>query len=287
MVKFVAILLIAFTAISSTTAKSSSSIPLINHTITGSETQGGVLEFKSSITQRFENSIDNCDSVMLINYAGLPLKALQLKIIVSDNRKLKLKSISRGSSIPVSDFIFDYEIYRDKIQADGSSIDEVIIVILGNGVNVLLPKDVHYILCINYDVVQVENETDSTSIILTEVLGATCMPVQDANITVGNEKTVYLNKFYAVEKTAITLQQNYPNPFNPSTSIQYTVSNRQFVSLKIYDVLGNEIETLVNEEKPAGLYKVNWNAANMPSGVYLYQVNTNSSNDIKKMILIR
>lgn len=68
------------------------------------------------------------------------------------------------------------------------------------------------------------------------------------------------------------LYQNYPNPFNPSTSIQYAISSRQFVSLKVYDVLGNEIETLVNEEKPAGTYEIMWYAENLPSGVYFYQL---------------
>ncbi|NWG27476.1 MAG: VCBS repeat-containing protein, partial [Ignavibacteriaceae bacterium] len=69
-----------------------------------------------------------------------------------------------------------------------------------------------------------------------------------------------------------SLGQNYPNPFNPNTNIQYTISSRQFVSLKVYDVLGNEIETLVNEEKPAGTYEVTFNShsgevRNLPSSV--------------------
>ena len=73
-----------------------------------------------------------------------------------------------------------------------------------------------------------------------------------------------------------SLEQNYPNPFNPSTSILYAVSSRQFVSLKVYDVLGNEIETLVNEEKPAGTYEVTWNGVSAKggyaAGVYFYQL---------------
>ena len=68
------------------------------------------------------------------------------------------------------------------------------------------------------------------------------------------------------------LSQNYPNPFNPNTKIQYAVSSRQFVSLKIYDILGKEIETLVNEEKPTGTYEIIWNAESLPSGVYFYQL---------------
>ena len=84
-----------------------------------------------------------------------------------------------------------------------------------------------------------------------------------------------------------SLSQNYPNPFNPSTSIQYAVSHRQFVSLKIYDVLGKEIATLVNEEKSAGNYEVNFNASSLSSGVYFYTLRAGSFVQTKKMILIK
>ena len=83
------------------------------------------------------------------------------------------------------------------------------------------------------------------------------------------------------------LYQNYPNPFNPITSIQYSIGSRQFVQLKIYDILGIEVETLVDEEKPKGNYQVNWNAVNLPSGIYFYQLKTVSSNQTRKMTLLK
>ena len=83
------------------------------------------------------------------------------------------------------------------------------------------------------------------------------------------------------------LSQNYTNPFNPSTSIQYAVSSRQFVSLKVYDVLGNEIATLVNEEKPAGSYEVEFKGTGLPSGIYFYQLKANSYIETKKMVLLK
>jgi hypothetical protein len=83
------------------------------------------------------------------------------------------------------------------------------------------------------------------------------------------------------------LFQNYPNPFNPSTSIQYTVGSNQFVQLKVYDVLGNDLVTLVNEEKPAGNYKVEFNAANLPSGIYFYRLKAGAFSEIKKMLLVK
>ena len=87
--------------------------------------------------------------------------------------------------------------------------------------------------------------------------------------------------------TEFLLSQNFPNPFNPSTSIQYSVSSRQFVSLKVFDVLGNEIETLVNEEKQAGTYEVTWYAKALPSGVYFYQLKAGEFTAVKKMILLK
>jgi photosystem II stability/assembly factor-like uncharacterized protein len=83
------------------------------------------------------------------------------------------------------------------------------------------------------------------------------------------------------------LSQNYPNPFNPSTSIQYAISKGQFVSLKIYDVLGNEVTTLVNEEKSPGKYDVSFDASSLSSGVYLYTIKAGSFIETKKMILLR
>jgi len=95
-----------------------------------------------------------------------------------------------------------------------------------------------------------------------------------------------------VEETQInpdnfTLEQNYPNPFNPNTNIKYRIPDRGFVSLKVYDVLGNEVATLVNEEKPAGSYEVNFNAAGLSSGIYFYELQAGSFVETKKMILLR
>lgn len=83
------------------------------------------------------------------------------------------------------------------------------------------------------------------------------------------------------------LHQNYPNPFNPSTKIKYAISSRQYATLKIFDVLGNEVATLVNEEKLAGVYEVEFDASSFPSGVYFYQLRVADYLESKKMILIR
>jgi hypothetical protein len=84
-----------------------------------------------------------------------------------------------------------------------------------------------------------------------------------------------------------SLYQNYPNPFNPSTKISWQVPVGSHQTLKIYDVLGNEVTTLVDEYKPAGKYEVEWNASKYPSGVYFYQLKTQGFVETKKMILIK
>jgi len=83
------------------------------------------------------------------------------------------------------------------------------------------------------------------------------------------------------------LMQNYPNPFNPSTSIQYVISNREFVTLKIYNILGDEVVTLVNEDKEQGVYDITFDATGLSSGMYLYKLHAGSFVETKKMILLR
>jgi hypothetical protein len=91
-----------------------------------------------------------------------------------------------------------------------------------------------------------------------------------------------------------TLRQNYPNPFKPSTKIRFEIRDLGFVTLKVFDVLGREVATLINEVKQPGSYDVEWNAGGMPSGVYFYRLvaspSTNSGRhyvEMKKMLLLR
>jgi hypothetical protein len=84
-----------------------------------------------------------------------------------------------------------------------------------------------------------------------------------------------------------SLSQNYPNPFNPSTTIKFNMKEAGLVSLKIYDILGREVSTLLNEVKPAGSYNINFNAADLTSGIYFYKIQAGSYIQIKKMVLIK
>ena len=87
--------------------------------------------------------------------------------------------------------------------------------------------------------------------------------------------------------TEFILSQNFPNPFNPITKIGYQVQNNGYVKLVIYDVLGSEVAQLVNEEKEAGTYEIEFNALELNSGTYFYQMRVGDIVQAKKMILLK
>ncbi|GJQ41801.1 MAG: hypothetical protein JETCAE03_12990 [Ignavibacteriaceae bacterium] len=94
--------------------------------------------------------------------------------------------------------------------------------------------------------------------------------------------------------SGFSLSDAYPNPFNPTTKIVYSLPEISFVTLKVYDVLGNEVATLVNEEKQAGNYEVEFNTSlpsrsgsALTSGIYLYQLKVGNYSESKKMVLLK
>jgi hypothetical protein len=87
--------------------------------------------------------------------------------------------------------------------------------------------------------------------------------------------------------SSFRLAQNYPNPFNPGTKIKFTIADLGFTILKVYDILGNEIATLLDEYKQAGTYEVEWNATGLPSGIYFYQLKAGEFIETKKMVLMK
>jgi hypothetical protein len=86
---------------------------------------------------------------------------------------------------------------------------------------------------------------------------------------------------------SFALEQNYPNPFNPTTTINYQIPTAGIVSLKVYDILGKEISTLINEEKPAGNYNVAFDGSKLASGIYFYRLKVNGFNEVRKMLLVK
>ena len=99
------------------------------------------------------------------------------------------------------------------------------------------------------------------------------------NVGVEENKDLIPNRFQ--------LKQNYPNPFNPTTTLSFVIGHQSLVSLKVYNLLGEEVATIVNKELPAGDYKYHWNASNLASGVYFYRLKAEKFIDTKKLILLK
>ena len=95
------------------------------------------------------------------------------------------------------------------------------------------------------------------------------------------------NKYTNVVPTDYKLSQNYPNPFNPATKIQYSISKASNVKLTIYNMLGQRVEVLVDGFRNAGSYEVTWNAKSLPSGVYIYTIESSNNLISKKMTLLK
>jgi len=124
------------------------------------------------------------------------------------------------------------------------------------------------------DVLHIRSDTKNSRVAQLMVLAGRT----DSTISFVDNQTVVSN---------YRLEQNYPNPFNPVTIIQYQIPVTERVTLKIYDVLGMEVGSLVNEEKSAGSYKVEFNASKLPSGIYFYRIVAGEFHDVKKMILLK
>jgi hypothetical protein len=104
-------------------------------------------------------------------------------------------------------------------------------------------------------------------------------PVKILSVTDGDESPIQPEEF--------VLYQNYPNPFNPTTKLSFVISHSSFITLKVYDVLGHEVQTLIDEYKNPGGYKVTFDASGLPSGIYYYRLESAGFSETKKMILLK
>ncbi len=116
-----------------------------------------------------------------------------------------------------------------------------------------------------------------------------CMASHFSNI-VGGDKSILTGvkeDIISSQPTEFSLSQNYPNPFNPTTSFEYSLAENSFVAVKVYDVLGREVATLVNSNKDAGKYRLDFDASNLPSGLYIYELRTENFVQTRKMMLMK
>jgi hypothetical protein len=133
--------------------------------------------------------------------------------------------------------------------------------------------------------------------ILCGYLGNTATMLDSYGNTISLQISGTYNFYYSKKNTGVTtnavtnrtfaLSQNYPNPFNPITTISFDLPSKSFVSLKIFDLLGREVSTIVSQVMSAGSYSKQWDAANMSSGIYFYRLQTSTVTETKKLVLLR
>ena len=157
-----------------------------------------------------------------------------------------------------------------------------------HNVTATLPEDVDYspLWMVNiYDNTDFDMVHDLASAQMANIL---VMGAANVNCpVVENESSSGVEQFGNSTPSSYELDQNFPNPFNPSTTIRFSVPSSEFVSLRIYNSIGEKVAELVNQVLPAGIYNVNWNAENVSSGVYFYKIEAGSFINTKKMILLR
>jgi len=164
-----------------------------------------------------------------------------------------------------------------------------------NGTPVAVSPEWTDVVTIHFDIVD-PNSTASLSWLTTSPFWG----IYDADNSTLWETGIFEDFLTSIEPTpdllkSYELSQNYPNPFNPSTKIIYTIPSviasgtkqSQLITIKVYDILGNEVATLVNEEKEPGIYEVEFSAANLASGIYIYRLHSSEFTDTKKMVLLR
>jgi len=189
----------------------------------------------------------------------------------ASNLNFHLKNIESISAAPGAKEIYSYDTQYDSAASQGS--------MKGMPVGVEYLGDDYKVITISFPLYYIKQDQAQAF-------------VQNTMLNKFNEVTAVENEDKKVLPTKYYLYQNYPNPFNPTTKINYSLpfiesGNNVFVELKIFDVLGREISTLVNEKKNAGSYQVEFNAHNLPSGIYLYRLSAGNFVSTKKMILMK
>ena len=130
------------------------------------------------------------------------------------------------------------------------------------------------------------SEFNDANVLISDIDGRLIAGTENGGVSWTTDPTTSVDKGNNLNNS-YSLFQNYPNPFNPFTTISYTVKELSLVQIKVYDVLGNEIISLVNEEKQKGNYSIKFDGSDLPSGVYLYSLRVNDFLDCKKMILLQ
>lgn len=207
---------------------------------------------------------------------------------------LKVRSDNKDIWVETTANVVRYMKQRDnfKYQIISSTMDEIKINLtddLDDGIYnyplsayVSIPEDWNYVLFTQSNQVDTLTSitTDSGKVVLSKI-------IPDGGIATFTKLNITGIEDEKLQPLAFELFQNYPNPFNPETRIRYQVSSHSQVTLKVFDVLGNEVAFLVNEEQTAGRYEVKFDASRLASGVYLYKLQAGEYTAVRKMLLIK
>ncbi|NCS88362.1 MAG: hypothetical protein CO127_00480, partial [Ignavibacteria bacterium CG_4_9_14_3_um_filter_36_18] len=208
-----------------------------------------------------------------------------------DRKELKgyFKSISNGNNIhkaKLKKIVADLELHDNLFYSAISNYNNAISVSNSyDGINARFAKLFAY--------ANVKNDIDSASIILSELrqLNLTedefLMKLQMVENLLSEKRFIKTSQTVESVVNSYEVSRNFPNPFNPSTTIRYQIPEDGMVTLKVYDVLGREVKTLVNDFKTKGRYEVTFDASSLASGLYIYEINSGSFKASKKMTLIK
>jgi hypothetical protein len=180
-------------------------------------------------------------------------------VIINENNKPELTWTAPDDGIEEDEYIWAYQIYRDAELLETVDRDSVRFIDLDAEPGITYS---YSISPMNYFFLEAP-VTEEISVI---------SGIEDEYGTIPNK---------------FVLNQNYPNPFNPETTISYSISEPATISLKVYDMLGKEVKTLVNEHQPTGSYKIEFDASALSSGVYFYQLHGRDFGETRKMLLIK
>jgi len=136
-------------------------------------------------------------------------------------------------------------------------------------------------------IITVFNNAQEQNFNVTVANEPTSITIDPGNWILKNINSVVVGIEDEIQPQTFLLEQNYPNPFNPATKIKFNLASNEYTTLKVYDIIGKEIATLINNQMNEGQYEVTFDASNLPSGVYIYTLNAGSFNETRKMILMR
>ena len=281
-----------------------SSDELYKHNTSDSQDKNTFYGSFSSTPQAFFNGIHKSN-----NYDGW---ASELDVLTAEQSKIDLSlsgsyndssftikvMVTKTADISENDLTINYVVVEDNINYAGrngisvhNNVMRKIVNPTGDAFDINLNETKELSATVNFN--KLWNK-DNIKIIVFIQSSSTKKVFQSASISL-NELSVTGVKNNNILPAKIVLNQNYPNPFNPTTTIKYTIqvavktlhATSQLVQLKIYDVLGKEVSTLVNKQQSPGNYSVIFDASNLPSGIYYYRLTINKFSQTRKMLLLK